>query len=60
MGAYPDKALGVLRSVALRMESWIRDEKFAGVVLPEIASTPDGRVSEEVCTFVGRFGGIRS
>lgn len=48
MGAYPDKALGVLRSVALRMEEWLRQEKFGGVLLPQIASTPDGRVSEEV------------
>jgi pyruvate kinase len=48
MGAYPDKALGVLRSVALRMEEWLRQEKFGGVLLPQIASTSDGRVSEEV------------
>jgi hypothetical protein len=48
MGAYPDKAVGVLRSVALRMEQWLRQEKFGGVLLPQIASTPDGRVSEEV------------
>lgn len=51
MGAYPDKALGVLRSVALRMEEWLRQERFGGVVLPQIAATPDGRVSEEVCSF---------
>lgn len=49
MGAYPDKAVGVLRSVALRMEQWLRQEKFGGVLLPQIASTPDGRVSEEIC-----------
>lgn len=49
MGAYPDKALGVLRCVALRMEEWLRQEQFGGVVLPTIAQTPDGRVSEEVC-----------
>jgi pyruvate kinase len=56
MGAYPDKAVGVLRSVALRMEEWVRQEKFGGVVLPQVASTPDGRVSEEVrsCSETGR------
>lgn len=48
MGAYPEKALGVLRSVATRMEEWVRDEKYGAVVLPQIAETPDGRVSEEV------------
>jgi hypothetical protein len=55
MGAYPDKALGVLRSVALRMEEWLRQEKFGGVLLPQIGSTPDGRVSEEVCADVFRL-----
>eukprot|EP00877_Chromochloris_zofingiensis_P000483 jgi/Chrzof1/10435/UNPLg00362.t1 len=49
MGAYPDKALGVLRSVAIRMEEWSRREKFGAVVLPQIAESIDGRVSEEVC-----------
>jgi hypothetical protein len=48
MGAYPDKALGVLRGVALRMEEWLRAEQFGGVHLPSIAATRDGRVSEEV------------
>lgn len=55
MGAYPDKAVGVLRSVALRMEEWLRQERFGGVVLPQIASTPDGRVSEEVRLARGFF-----
>lgn len=50
MGAYPDKAVGTLRSVSLRMEEWLRQEKFGGVILPQIAQTPDGRVSEEVCS----------
>jgi len=53
MGAYPDKAVGVLRSVSLRMEEWLRQEKFGGVVLPQIGQTTDGRVSEEVCNRCG-------
>lgn len=39
MGAYPDKAVGVLRSVALRMEEWLRQERcvsnlFDSALLP--------------------------
>lgn len=49
MGVYPDKALGVLRSVATRMEAWAREDKWGSVVLPQISETSDGRVSEEVC-----------
>jgi pyruvate kinase len=48
MGAFPDKAIDVLRGVALRMEEWLREEQFGGVALHTIAQTPDGRVSEEV------------
>lgn len=48
-GRYPIKALGVLRAVALRMENWMREDKFGVPVLPEIGGTPDGRTSEEVC-----------
>eukprot|EP00879_Flechtneria_rotunda_P014633 GHRR01015292.1.p1 GENE.GHRR01015292.1~~GHRR01015292.1.p1 ORF type:complete len:163 (+),score=13.56 GHRR01015292.1:978-1466(+) len=49
MGAYPEKALGVLRSVATRMEDWVREEKFGTLALPQLADSPDGRVSEEIC-----------
>ncbi|KAF6261484.1 putative pyruvate kinase [Scenedesmus sp. NREL 46B-D3] len=49
MGAYPQKALGVLRSVATRMEEWVRDEKYGAVVLPQIGETSDGQISEEIC-----------
>lgn len=48
MGAYPEKALGVLRSVASRMEQWVQEEELGQVALPQIGKTPDGRVSEEV------------
>lgn len=48
MGAYPAKALTVLRDVALRMEAWVREEKFGAAVLPRLGQAPDERVSEEV------------
>lgn len=48
MGAYPSKALAVLRDVATRMEAWGREEKFGSVVLPQLGAAPDERVSEEV------------
>lgn len=48
MGAYPEKALGVLRAVSTRMEEWVRDEPFSDVVMPQIAETSDGKISEEV------------
>ncbi|WIA37757.1 hypothetical protein OEZ86_014633 [Tetradesmus obliquus] len=49
MGAYPLKALGVLRGVAGRMEEWARDEKYGAVVLPQIGESSDGAISEEIC-----------
>jgi hypothetical protein len=48
MGAYPEKALTVLRDVAARMEAWARADKFGGVSLPVLGRAPDERVSEEV------------
>jgi hypothetical protein len=36
MGAYPDKALAVLRGVSTRMESWVQDAKFGSIVLPQV------------------------
>ncbi len=35
-GMYPDKALGVLRSVATRIEEWCRQEKFGNIRLPQV------------------------
>ena len=48
MGAYPAKALAVLRDVATRMEAWGREEKFGSAVLPQLGQAADERVSEEV------------
>eukprot|EP00803_Ostreobium_quekettii_P001627 evm.model.scf_3199.1 EVM.evm.TU.scf_3199.1 scf_3199:73-4488(+) len=49
VGAYPDKALDVVRSVSTQVEEWSRQEKFGTVALPQIAVSDDGRVSEELC-----------
>lgn len=49
IGAYPDKALGVLRAVATSSEEWGRQEKHGQIVLPQLANVPDGRTSEELC-----------
>lgn len=48
-GAYPDKAVAVLRAVASRIEEWCRQEKYGQIVLPELGPHADGRVSEELC-----------
>jgi pyruvate kinase len=49
IGAYPEKALGVLRQVSTRIEEWCRQEKHGEIVLPIVAKGIDGRVSEELC-----------
>lgn len=48
-GAYPDKAVAVLRAVSGRIEEWCRQEKYGQIVLPNLAPGADGRVSEELC-----------
>ena len=49
VGAFPDRALDVLRVVATRMEEWCREEPPGAIALPSLAVTPDGRTSEEIC-----------
>uniref|UniRef100_A0A0D6QXX7 Pyruvate kinase n=1 Tax=Araucaria cunninghamii TaxID=56994 RepID=A0A0D6QXX7_ARACU len=50
MGQFPDKALGVLRSVSLRIEHWCREEKkHQSMHLPDVASTLEESVSEGIC-----------
>lgn len=49
VGAFPDRALDVLRVVATRMEQWCREEPPGAIALPNLAITPDGRTSEELC-----------
>lgn len=48
-GAHPTKAVDVLRAVATHSEEWVRTEKHGALVLPSLATTPDGRASEELC-----------
>jgi len=49
VGAYPGKAVDVLRAVATRSEEWVRQECHGSLVLPHLTTGPDGRVSEELC-----------
>ncbi|KAG0592319.1 hypothetical protein KC19_1G242200 [Ceratodon purpureus] len=50
MGLFPDKALSVLRTVSLRMESWCRENKqHASDRLPELSSVLHDRISENIC-----------
>ncbi len=37
MGRYPQKALGVLRSVSASVEEWVRQEKYGVVALPSVS-----------------------
>ncbi|EFN58575.1 hypothetical protein CHLNCDRAFT_34199 [Chlorella variabilis] len=48
-GAYPLKSLEVLRGVATRIEEWVREERHGRLTLPQISTTADGLVSEELC-----------
>lgn len=48
-GAFPDKAVNVLRSVATQIEEWCRQDKHGQILLPQLTNMPDGRVSEELC-----------
>lgn len=57
MGQFPDKALGVLRSVSLRIERRAREVRHAdNVKLPTIASTFSGRIPEELCNAAAKMG----
>lgn len=50
MGAFPEKALGVLRQVSLRIESWCREEKQHEVSrLGELSVAINDRISEQIC-----------
>lgn len=56
MGQFPDKALTVLRSVSLRIEKWLRDERQYEPVLPGIASSTSDTISEEICNSAAKMG----
>lgn len=50
MGLYPEKALGVLRTVATRIEAWCRGEKHhESMRLATLSTALPERVSEQVC-----------
>ncbi|MCO5553074.1 hypothetical protein L7F22_006595 [Adiantum nelumboides] len=50
MGQFPEKALGVLQTVSLRMEEWCREEKLVEATsLQQLANTLPGQISEEIC-----------
>jgi pyruvate kinase len=49
VGAYPGKAVDVLRAVATRSEEWVRQERHGQLVLPHLTTGLAGRVSEELC-----------
>ncbi|KAI5063073.1 hypothetical protein GOP47_0021620 [Adiantum capillus-veneris] len=50
MGQFPEKALGVLRTVSLRMEEWCQQEKLVDATsLQQLANTLPGQISEEIC-----------
>ncbi|KAH7352290.1 hypothetical protein KP509_19G038300 [Ceratopteris richardii] len=50
MGHFPGKALGVLRTVSLRMERWCREESVEKPrQLKQLANTLPSQISEEIC-----------
>ena len=57
MGLFPEKALSVLRTVSLRMESWCRENKqHASDRLPELSSVLQDRISENICNAASQMG----
>lgn len=49
VGRYPQKSMEVLRTVAARVEEWVRQDKHGQVALKSIGSTQQARILEEVC-----------
>lgn len=49
MGAYPEKAVGVLRAVATRVEEWCRSDHRGFIDMPNLRDTAEGRIEEELC-----------
>lgn len=57
MGAYPDKALSVLRQVSLRIEKWCREEKnHENTRLQELSAALPDRISEQICNAAAQMG----
>ena len=57
VGAYPGKAVEVLRAVATHSEEWVRRERHGALVLPQLTEAPDGRASEELCAAAAQLAG---
>jgi pyruvate kinase len=57
IGAYPQKALAVLRAASERMESWSREENMQKL-LPQhqLAIALPDRISEQICTSAAEMG----
>ncbi|KAJ7557703.1 hypothetical protein O6H91_04G006100 [Diphasiastrum complanatum] len=50
MGLFPEKALSVLRTVSLRIELRLREEKYyESLQLPTLSTILSERISEEIC-----------
>ena len=57
VGAYPGKAVEVLRAVATHSEEWVRRERHGALELPQLTEAPDGRASEELCAAAAQLAG---
>jgi pyruvate kinase len=59
MGLFPEKALSVLRTVSLRMESWCRENKqHASDRLPELSTALQDRISENISNAASQMGKV--
>lgn len=61
MGLFPEKALGVLRTVSLRIERWSREEKnHQSMRLPELSTALHERISEQISINAAQMGKLSS
>ena len=51
------EACGVGVQVYTEVEDWVSREKFGAMRYPSIAVTPQGRISEEICTAAANLAG---
>lgn len=56
-GQFPVKSVETLRNVYTEVEDWVSREKFGVMRYPSIAKTPQGRISEEICTAAANLAG---
>lgn len=61
MGLFPEKALGVLRTVSLRIERWSREKKnHQSMRLPELSTALHERISEQISINAAQMGKLPS